>query len=123
MDAAVFSVFGKRYNYIGGEWDDDAITFSTRDLVTYTILHDSVPPRITPRVVNSSDLKFRINDTLSGIKSYRGELNGEFILMYYEPKRKLIWSKKLDKNIPFEGEFILEVIDNSNNKTTYSKTL
>ena len=93
MDAAVFSVFGKRYNYIGGEWDDDAITFSTRDLVTYTILHDSVPPRITPRVVNSSDLKFRINDTLSGIKSYRGELNGEFILMYYEPKRKLIWSK------------------------------
>lgn len=123
IDAAAYAVFGKRYNYMGGTWDENDITFSTRDLVTYTILRDSVAPIITPRVINSSDLKFRIDDDLSGIKSFRGELNGEFILFHYEPKRNLIWSEKLDKNKPFEGQFVLEVIDNSNNKTTYTKKL
>ncbi len=123
MDASVYSVFGKRFNFIGGKWDGESITFSTRDLVTYTILHDSVPPKITPRVVNVNDLKFRISDNLSGIQSFRGEINGNFVLMYYEPKRNLIWSKKQDKNIPFEGEFTLEVIDNANNIITYSKKL
>lgn len=123
IDAAVYSVFGKRFNFMGGTWENDNITFETRDLVTYTILRDSVPPTITPRVVNVDDLKFRIEDELSGIKSYSATLNGEFILMHHEPKRKLIWSEKLRKNIPFEGEFILEVIDNSNNVTTYTKKL
>ena len=60
---------------------------------------------------------------MSGIKSFRAEINGQFILMYYEPKRNLIWSKKMDKNIPFEGELIIEIIDNSNNTSTYKKKL
>lgn len=123
IDAAVYAVFGKNYNYMGGTWDGNQITFSTRDLVTYTILRDSVPPTITPRIINSNDLKFRIDDELSGIKSFKATLNGEFVLMHYEPKRKLIWSEKLNKNIPFEGEFKLEVTDNSNNVTEYSKKL
>ncbi len=122
-DAAVYAVFGKRFNYQGGEWNGNKITFSTRDLVSYTILHDSVPPVITPRTVNRDNLNFRINDKFSGIKSFRGEINGEFVLMEFEPKRNLIWSKKLDSNIPFDGEFILEVIDNSNNISIYKTTL
>ncbi|MEM7298960.1 MAG: M23 family peptidase, partial [Bacteroidota bacterium] len=123
IDAGVYSVFGKRFNYMGGDWDDNTITFSTRDFVTYTVLRDSIPPKITPRVVSKDDLRFRIDDDLSGIKTFRAEINGEFILMYFEPKRDLIWSKKLDKNIPWEGEFTLEVTDNSNNITTYTKKL
>lgn len=122
--AAVYSKFGKRHNYMGGEWKEDgSIIFSTRDLVSYTILSDSIPPTITVRATNSNEFKFRIEDRLSGIKSYRAELDGQFILMKYEPKRKIIWSEKLNPNIPFKGEFILEVIDKQNNKTTYSKTL
>lgn len=121
--AKVFSVFGSRYNFIGGEWDDGEIVFKTRDLVTYTILEDSTAPTIEPRVLNADDLKFKISDQLSGIKSYRATIDGEFVLMYYEPKRKRIWSKKYNKNIPFRGEFILEVIDQSDNKSTFRKTL
>lgn len=121
--ARVYSIFGNRYNFMGGEWNDKQITFSTRDLVSYTILEDSIPPTITAKMVTSDDLKFRINDELSGIKSYQATLNGEFVLMKYEPKRKLIWSEKLNKNIPYRGQFILTVIDNSNNETIYKKTL
>ncbi|MBC6410792.1 MAG: M23 family metallopeptidase [Ekhidna sp.] len=123
IEAAVYSVFGKKLNFMGGVWEENQIKFSTRDLVSYTILRDTIPPLITPRVVNGADLKFKIEDDLSGIQSFRAELNGQFVLMYYEPKRKLIRSEKLDKNIPFSGEFILEVTDNSNNKINYSKIL
>lgn len=122
--AAVYSKFGRRYNYMGGKWNDDgSILFSTRDLVSYTILSDSIAPIVTARVTSLNEFKFRIDDKLSGIKSYRAELDGKFVLMKYEPKRKMIWSEKLDPNIPFKGEFILEVIDNQNNKTIYTKTL
>lgn len=121
--AKVYSVFGKRFNFMGGEWDGNQITFSTRDLVTYTILEDTVPPTIELKMANSDMFKFRINDELSGIKSFKATIDGEFVLMHYEPKRKLIWSQKLNENIPFRGEFKLEVIDNSNNQTIYTKTL
>lgn len=121
--ARVYSVFGKRFNFMGGEWADDQITFTTRDLVTYTILEDSIPPSIELKMANPDMLKFRIDDEMSGIKSFKATINGEFVLMHYEPKRKLVWSEKLNKNIPFRGRFMLEVIDNSNNGTIYTKTL
>lgn len=121
--ASVYSVFGKRYNYMGGEWKGDEIVFNTRDLVSYTILEDSIPPTIQLKMANADYLKFRIDDKLSGIKSFRAEINGEYVLMHYEPKRKLIWSQKLNENIPFKGRFTLQVIDNSNNGTIYTKTL
>lgn len=121
--AMVYSVFGKRYNFMGGEWEDEQITFSTRDLVSYTILEDTIPPSIELKMANPDQLKFRIDDELSGIKSFKASINGEFVLMHYEPKRKLVWSEKLNKNIPFRGRFMLEVIDNSNNGTIYTKTL
>ena len=121
--AMVYSVFGKRYNFMGGEWENDQITFSTRDLVSYTILEDTVPPSIEVKMANPDQLKFHIDDELSGIKSFKASINGEFVLMHYEPKRKLVWSEKLNKNIPFRGRFMLEVIDNSNNGTIYTKTL
>ncbi len=122
--AAIYSVFGKKNNFMGGEWiDDKQIKFSTRDLVSYTILEDSIPPSIEVKMVNADYLKFRIDDKLSGIKEINATIDGEFVLMHYEPKRRLIWSQKLNKNIPFRGKFLLEVIDNANNGTIYTKML
>lgn len=121
--AMVYSAFGKRYNFMGGEWENGQIKFSTRDLVTYTILEDTIPPIIDLKTANADYLKFKIDDELSGIKSFKATINGEFVLMHYEPKKKLIWSQKLNENIPFKGKFMLEVIDNSNNGTIYIKEL
>lgn len=117
----VYSVFGKRTNFMGGDWTSNQITFDTRDLVTYTILTDSVAPTITPR--KSNTIAFKIDDELSGIKSYRAELNGAFVLMRYEPKKDLLWLIPRDSNISLSGEFKLEVVDNANNNTIYKKSL
>lgn len=119
----VYSVFGKRYNFMGGKWENDKITFKTRDLVSYTILEDTIPPTVKSVRSTLTHNTFRIDDQLSGIKTFRAELNGSFILMRYEAKKKLIWPITENPNIPITGEFKLEVTDNANNKTIYTQTL
>jgi hypothetical protein len=121
--ARVYSVFGKRTNFIGGEWNEKGISFDTRDFVKYTIKSDTIQPTVTPTFLSQKEIRFKIDDADSGIKSYRAELNGQFLLMKYEPKRKMIWTDTNDPNIPLQGEFTLTVTDNSNNQTIYTNTL
>ncbi len=111
-----------RLSYQGGSWDGEKIEFYTKDLVTFTIANDSTPPTLRPVIVNSDQLYFKISDNLSGIKAFKATLDNEFVLMKYEPKKSLIWSEKKDKNIPFKGEFLLQVEDNAGNKETYNYT-
>lgn len=120
--SAIYSVYKNKLNYMGGKWEDDEIIFTTRDLVTYTIAQDTIAPTITPKIISTNEVSFRIDDERSGIKSFKAKLNDTFVLMNYESKKKLIWSEKLYKNIPFEGEFVLEVTDNTGNKSFYTKT-
>lgn len=119
----VYSVFGKRFNFMGGKWEEDQITFKTRDLVTYTILEDTIPPTVKAVRSTQTHNTFRIDDALSGIKTFRAELDGKFILMRYEAKKNLIWPVTENPNIPISGEFKLEVIDKADNKTTYTQSL
>lgn len=122
--ARVYSVYGSSYGYMGGEWNDDGnIEFVARDLGTYTILEDTTPPTITPRIINSKEVYFKITDDRSGIKSYKATLDGKFLLMEYEYKKDLIWSRPINSNNPLKGEFILEVIDNTGNKSIYQRNL
>jgi len=117
---AVFSINGKnKYNYFGGDWDQNGITFKTRDWGKYTLLVDSVPPTIKLLIKNQDRLSFRIKDELSGIAEYQAEVNGSWVLMNYDYKKDLIWSEKLDPNIPFQGKLILKVTDNLGNENIY----
>ncbi|MEM6526226.1 MAG: M23 family metallopeptidase [Bacteroidota bacterium] len=119
--AAVFRVNSKNElsGYIGGTWKSDKIEFATRDFGRFTIGYDSIPPTVKPVVVNSKDLKFRIDDRLSGLKKFECYVNGDWILMNYDYKKKLIWSEKLNEKVPFQGIVKLIVTDNVNNKTEY----
>ncbi|MEQ9404420.1 MAG: M23 family metallopeptidase [Cyclobacteriaceae bacterium] len=121
--AHVYSVLGNRFNFMGGEWVENQIKFSTRDLVTYTILEDTIPPEVTPVKSYFAHHTFKIKDEGSGIKSYRAELDGSFVVMRYEAKKDLIWPVTENPNIPIKGELKLEVIDNANNITIYTKKL
>jgi len=103
-------------SFVGGKWENNQISFNTRKISNYSILEDNKPPEIKVINANSRVIKFKIEDKLSGINSYNGTINGNWILLEYDNKNKTIISKKLDQNKPFRGKFVLEVFDNAKNK-------
>lgn len=122
--ARVYGYYGGRLGgYMGGEWKDGQISFTTRDLGQYTIAEDTIAPTINPQIINNKALYFKIKDDKSGINSYKATINGEFILLYYEAKEDIIWTVRKDENIPLKGEFILEVKDNTGNKSVFQRNL
>ena len=108
--------------FLGGQWEDDKISFSTANLGTFVLSEDSIPPRINPLRVTPNELRFTISDNLSGINSFEAHVDGEWVLMRYEYKQALIWSEKLE-NKPFKGEVVLKVRDNAGNEALYQRTL
>jgi murein DD-endopeptidase MepM/ murein hydrolase activator NlpD len=120
----VYKLWGKdRLSFAGGEWEDNSITFYTRSFGNYVLATDSIPPTITPGIINSEKLTFKVDDNLSGIKSIKATINGDWVLMNHDPKTRRIWTEKLDKNNPFSGEFILEITDNVGNISRFKRNI
>jgi hypothetical protein len=104
------------FAFNGGEWKDNKIIFSTRELADYTILQDTEPPVITE---TNGSFQYLIKDELSGIKSYEATLNGNWILMKYEPKDNLIWIDWPNEEISKKGDLVIKVKDNADNEAEY----
>jgi hypothetical protein len=117
--SAVYAVGGKSRRYAGGVWNGNSITFTTKNPGKFTILTDTKPPTIKLLSKSPAQVKFTIRDDLSGIASFRAEVNGEWLLMKYEHKSALIYSEKLDKTIPLSGDLVLKVKDQAGNEATY----
>ena len=105
--------------FAGGTWKDNTITFSTRGFGNYVLAVDTVPPVVTPLSVSSNRIRFKIDDTMSGLSRYEVKVNGEWVLMHYDYKQDLIWSDRLDDTQPFTGEAELTVEDNAGNRTVF----
>jgi len=104
------------FSFEGGEWQDEEIKFSTRELANYTILTDSIPPLVKK---GTNKYSYIIDDELSGIKSFEAHLDGEWVLLKYEPKDNLIWIDWLNDEMNKTGEFVLKVKDNAGNETEH----
>jgi murein DD-endopeptidase MepM/ murein hydrolase activator NlpD len=113
----IYRLVNGREAFVGGEWVEGEVRFKSRELGTFYPITDKDPPRV--RVLESSPklISARITDDLSGIASFKANVNGEWVLMNYEYKNNYIWSEKTDNSIPFEGEVILEVTDRAGNVT------
>ena len=90
---AVYRAVGKTYTFVGGEWINGRVHFSTREFGDFIFLKDSVPPTITPLAVTSQGARLRIKDNLSGISSFEASINGQWLLMNYDNKSNTIWSQ------------------------------
>jgi hypothetical protein len=111
---------GNNAYYAGGSWKNETYEFNTREFGRFTLLTDEQPPTIKPVRLTKNSLQFKIDDGLSGIKSFDCYVNGEWVLMYYDYKRKLLWSEKKSDNMTFSGEVKLVVRDNVNNTKEYT---
>ena len=111
------------FSYYGGTWQNDKITFKTGYFGSFTIIEDTEPPKISVTQFSGSKVSFQISDDLSGVSSYRAEIDGSWLLMHYDPKTNRIWSERLDKTKPLSGDFTLTVTDNAQNKSTFTRKL
>ena len=114
------------FKYIGGRWQNGFLRGKVREFGNFCVVTDTINPTIKALniidekdISNQETIKCVIKDKESGIKSYRGEINGEWILMEYDHKRNLL-KYKIDENLK-QGRHIfnLEIIDNVGNKTDY----
>ena len=117
-------------NYTSTYKRSGTFTTRTRNLGTYTLAKDSIAPKIRTKnfkekqwLNNYSYLSLSISDDLSGIDTYSATLNGEWILMEYEPKRNTI-TYNFDDKILDKKQCVLKVTvtDNVGNKNTLTTT-
>jgi len=78
------------YKYIGGTYSKGWMEAKIRDLGDYTVLADTVPPKIVglnlENAVKNRLFRIRISDEVSGIKTWRGTIDGAWILFEFDCK-------------------------------------
>ena len=116
--------------FIGAGWEKDYLKAKSRLLGNYLVAVDTVLPEIIP--VNIADgkdisaqntIKVKIKDGETGIGSYRGTLNDQWILMEYDAKKQLLtytYDKRLEKGA---NHLKLVVNDLLGNVTVYEADL
>jgi hypothetical protein len=116
--------------YIGSDWKGDRINAKSRLFGDYTVMADTIRPEIV--AVNISDgkdistqtsIKVKIRDRETGIKRFRGTLNDQWILMEYEPKKRLLFYNFDDRIKIGENKLKVVVSDLLGNETVYEATL
>lgn len=118
---------GKGTSYNGTIRKGDVFIAKAKILGPYGLVLDTIPPviKITKPVEgkwisDQKKIEFTIGDSLSGIKSYNGYLNGSWVLFEYENKSRKI-THTFDDQYLTEGENFLkiEVVDNVGNSTIF----
>jgi hypothetical protein len=115
------------YYYTTTRRENNILTAKTRILGSYTLFMDTIAPTIKVAnftdgkwISNNKTLKIKIEDSHSGISSYRATLNGRFILMEYNYKKDVL-TYDFNDNIVTDTQNNLRLIvtDNVGNSTTF----
>ncbi|MDP5201188.1 M23 family metallopeptidase [Flavobacterium sp. DG2-3] len=118
---------GKGTSFNGTIRKDDVFTAKAKVLGVYGLVLDTIPPVIKIAkpvegkwISDQKKIDFTISDSLSGIKSYNGYLNGTWVLFEYENKARRI-THTFDEQYLADGENVLkiEVVDNVGNTTIF----
>ena len=115
---------GGKYS-IGGRYEDGFMKASIRELGTYTVAIDTVPPEITAispqQWGRSGRIVFKVKDKATGISKYRGTIDGKYALFGKPNSISGNLVCELDpKHVKKGGRHILEmtVTDGCGNRTT-----
>ena len=94
--------------FLGGDYVDGWVEASSRNFGQFILLADTIDPVIKPLDFNESktitkynNLQLEINDDLSGVFVYKAHLNGKWVVMEYDRRKKRYiipldkWSKPL----------------------------
>lgn len=116
-------------SWIGGRYTRGGMMLSIRELGDrYAVTADTTPPVITPldpaNWVGQRRIRIRLRDNMSGIASFRGEINGKFVLFTHDSK-STIYTYQFDDNRLQKGqrqEFVFSAVDGAGNQSEYRYT-
>lgn len=121
---------GGSKKFAGGKYNEGWFEADIQDFGRYAVTCDTIPPRISSlsikgnALTESAQIRFNISDGLSGIKTYRGEIDGKYALFEYDQKSNLI-TYRIDKtrmSIGMRHTLRLTVTDRANNVSTFQAT-
>jgi len=110
----------------GGRFEGGWVRANIRRFGSFYVAVDTVAPVIAPRnfhngknTANQPRIDFTVSDNLSGIQSFNGYIDGEWVLMEYDSKNRHLWHR-FDPSLP-KGKhtFRLVVKDGKDNEGTY----
>ena len=112
----------------GGKWEGEWLVTGISTFGRYSIDVDTIFPVIRPVNIshdkdmrNLSSIRFTIDDNLTGISSYNGLINNQWVLFEYDPKNKLLFYSfdrdRLQSGMKHELE--VYITDGVGNKTVY----
>lgn len=122
--------YPKYPRYVYTRKKDSTFYTTTKTLGTYTLKKDSLSPEIKMLFINdkqwvskSKTLKVKISDADSGINSWRATIDGKWILMQYNHKKKVLTYNFNDKKL-FGSKHLFEIIvsDNVGNTSEHALT-
>ena len=121
---------GSSYVSCGGKWVDGYLKSTYKSLGYYSIMMDTVAPRIAPiayksNMRNNKYMSFRIQDNIPALGSAEhprcdAYLDGQWILMEYDAKNHLIKHQFEDWLSPGKHELILVATDDRQNSRSYT---
>ena len=117
-------------SWIGGNYKRGGISTTIQELGDmYTVSSDTFPPVITPispeNWVKQRRINIRLSDNKSGVSSFRGEINGKFVLFTHDSKSN-VYSYVFDDERIKKGEqmlFVFTASDSAGNSSEYKRVL
>ncbi|MDR1097413.1 MAG: M23 family metallopeptidase [Tannerella sp.] len=119
---------GGHRSWIGGTYRDGWMDAEIYELGDYTVAYDTNPPVITPvepgKWRERKQIKIRISDDLSGISTYRGEIDGQYALFGFDGKNALLtYDFDSERIHPGYHRLKLSVTDRCGNRSVYGYAL
>ncbi len=113
-------------SWIGGEYVRGGVSVGIRELGDrYAISADTISPAITPiepdAWVAQKRIRIRLSDNKSGIASFRGEINGDYILFTHDSKSS-VYTYQFDDSRLIKGQqqvFTFNTVDGAGNRSEY----
>lgn len=112
----------KSSSYEGGRVSGNYIVETSKSLGMYYLALDTVPPVIKP-LSTGSFLSFRISDLTSDIDTYNCYVDGEWVLLEYEPKANKIFGNLPKSYKKGNHSLELRVTDGAGNTAIYKKNI
>lgn len=110
----------------GGKFENGWVTANTRNFGDFYVTVDTIAPTITARnLVNGknvsaqSKIDFTISDNFSGIQSFNGYIDEQWVLMEYDSKNRHLWHRFDSSLTKGEHTFKLIVKDWKDNERVY----